>query len=84
MNAVGSVSGNFSALQSAESGIARASQNIDQDAAAIADGSLNGDGLGDVAAAMVDMSEQSVLAAISAKAVSIVNQTMGSLLDVMA
>jgi hypothetical protein len=84
MNAVGIVRGNFGALQAAQSGIARASQNIDRDAAAIADGALSGNGPGDIAAAMVDMSQQSEVAAVSAQAMSIANQTIGSLLDVMA
>ncbi len=80
---IGSVSSGFGALQNAASGISRASQGISQDAQSIATGALNG-AQANTTSALVDLSEQSVLAQISAAALSIDNQTLGTLLNVKA
>ncbi|HEY1312376.1 MAG TPA: hypothetical protein VGE92_00795, partial [Steroidobacteraceae bacterium] len=81
---IGSVSSGFGALQNAASGISRASQGISQDAQSIATGALNGAQANNTTSALADLSEQSVLAQISAAALSIDNQTLGTLLNVKA
>jgi len=78
---VSNISAGSGALQNAASGLARASQGVEQDAESIATGSLGGS---DTTAPLLDLSQQSVLAGASADAFSIANQTLGSLLDVLA
>lgn len=81
---ISSVSAGFGALQNAASGLTRASQGINQDAASIATGALNGDQPNNTTSALVDLSQQSVLAQMSAAALSIDNQTLGTLLNIKA
>jgi hypothetical protein len=81
---IGSVSSGFGALQNAASGITRASQGINQDAASIATGALNGSQPSNTTSALVDLSQQSILAQMSAAALSIDNQTLGTLLNIKA
>jgi hypothetical protein len=81
---IGSVSSAFGAFQNAAAGISRATQGINQDAQSIATGALNTGQSNSTTAALVDLSEQSVLAQMSAAALSIDNQTLGTLLNVKA
>lgn len=72
-----------SAVASALQGINTSVANFNQDAQAIADSVAGGD-IGDVASAMVDASQQNVLAELNARVLAMSEKTMGSLLDVLA
>ena len=77
MSIAGSVG---SAVNSALQGINTSVANFNQDAQAIA-GSVDG---GDVTGAMVDLSQQNVLAEMNVRVLALSEKTLGSLLDVLA
>ena len=65
------------ALQYAQQGISRGMANVEQDAQAIASGS-------DPMGALVDASQQKLNVQASAKALQIADQTLGTLINIMA
>jgi hypothetical protein len=73
------------AVQNAQLGINRGMANLDRDAQVIAQGSAaapdNGDGM---IGALVDAQVQKLSVEASARALSIVDQTLGTLLDIKA
>jgi hypothetical protein len=77
MSISGSVS---SAVSSALQGLNTSVANFNQDAQAIA-GSVDG---GDVTGAMIDASQQNVMAQMNAQVLAMSEKTLGSLLDVLA
>ena len=66
-----------SALQYAQQGISRGMANVAQDAQAIAGGA-------DPTGALVDASQQKLSVEANAKMLEIANQTMGTVINVMA
>jgi hypothetical protein len=77
-----SVSGIPSAFQSAQSGIRRGVAALDQDAQVVA-GDVSGD-VGALTGALVDSLQQRVAVEASARMLSTVDQTVGTLIDVKA
>jgi hypothetical protein len=75
MNGISGISSG--ALQYAQQGISRGMANVAQDAQAIASG-------GDPTDALVDASQQKLSVEANAKMLEIANQTMGTLINVMA
>jgi len=65
------------ALQYAQQGISRGMANVAQDAQAVASGA-------DPAAPLVDASQQKLAVEANAKMLQIANETMGTLINVMA
>jgi len=83
MSGISSIGFSTSALQSAMSGISQGMANLDADAQAIASGSIAGDPSA-MTGALVDAKSQAMSVEIAAQALSITDQTLGTLLDVMA
>jgi hypothetical protein len=83
MSGISSIGFSASALQSAMSGINQGMANLDADAQAIASGSVAGDPSA-MTGALVDAQSQAMSVEIAAKAMTITNQTLGTLLDVLA
>jgi hypothetical protein len=81
MSSLGAISSIPSAFQSAQSGIRRGLAGIDRDAQAVANGAA---GDGDVTGALVDSLQQRLLVEASARMLSTVDQTLGTLVDVKA
>jgi hypothetical protein len=81
MNSI-SISGIPSAFQSAQSGISRGVAGLDQDAQVVA-GGVSGD-VGALTGALVDALQQRVVVEASARMLSTVDQTVGTLIDVKA
>ena len=77
-----SVSGIPGAFQSAQSGIRRGLAGLDQDAQVVAS-DVSGD-VGALTGALVDALQQRVVVEASARMLSTVDQTMGTLIDVKA
>jgi hypothetical protein len=82
MSSLAGISSIPSAFQSAQSGIRRGLAGIDRDAQAVANGAA-GD-VGDVVGALVDSLQQRLLVEASARMLSTVDQTLGTLVDVKA
>jgi len=80
MSSLAAISNIPSAFQSAQSGIRRGLAGIDRDAQAVA----NGADVGDVTGALVDSLQQRLLVEASARMLSTVDQTLGTLVDVKA
>lgn len=83
MSGISSIGFGASAMQSAVSGINQGMANLDADAQSIASGSVTGDPSA-MTGALVDAQSQATSVEIAAKALSITDQTLGTLLDVMA
>ncbi len=83
MSGISSIGFGASALQSAMSGISQGMANLDADAQAIASGTVAGNPQA-MTGALVDAQSQAMSVEIAAKAMTITNQTLGTLLDVMA
>jgi hypothetical protein len=79
---INSVSGIPSAFQSAQNGIRRGVAGLDQDAQVVA-GGVSGD-VGALTGALVDALQQRVAVEASARMLSTVDQTVGTLIDVKA
>ncbi len=80
-----SVSDIGSGLQYAQSGIGRGLAKLSQDAQQVADAtSQPGGGADQLTNALVDADQQRLVVESSARALSIMNQTLGTLLDVKA
>jgi hypothetical protein len=77
-----SISSIPSALQSAQLGIRRGLAGIDQDAQVVANG-VSGDSDA-VAGALVDSLQQRLMVEASARMLSTVDQTLGTLVDIKA
>jgi hypothetical protein len=74
-----------SALQYAQAGISRGMAGLDRDAQTIAQATASDGGDSSaVTGALVDSQQQVLNVEVNAKALSITNQTLGTLLDVMA
>ena len=86
MSGISSIGFGSSAIQSALSGINRGIAGVNQDAAIVASNGLNaGGGAGDaVTNALLDAQQQLLSVEASAKALSITDQTLGTLIDVKA
>lgn len=85
MSGISSIGSGSSAIQNALSGINRGIAGINQDAAIVASNGLNAGGSGDaVTNALLDAQQQLLSVEASAKALSITDQALGSLLDVKA
>jgi hypothetical protein len=85
MNGLSSLGAGSSALQYAQAGISQGMANLDRDSQAIAQGIMSSGGdSSSVTGALVDAQQQALNVEASAKALSITNQTLGTLLDVMA
>jgi hypothetical protein len=74
---ISSINGASGALQYAQQGISRGMANVAQDAQAVASGV-------DPTGALVDASQQKLGVEANAKMLEIANQTMGTLINVMA
>ena len=74
---ISSINGASSALQYAQLGISRGMANVAQDAQAVASGA-------DPTAPLIDASQQKLSVEANAKALEIANQTMGTLINIMA
>lgn len=81
-NTIGSFS-TPSAFQSAEQGIRRGLNGLDQDAAKVAGAGISG-GADSTAGAMVDASQQKLIVQASARALSITDETLGTIIDMKA
>lgn len=80
-----SIGAGSSAQQYAQLGISRGMANFDRDSQAVAQGIMTSGGdSGSVTGALVDAQQQALNVEASAKALAIANQTLGTLLDVMA
>jgi hypothetical protein len=77
-----SVTGIPSAFQSAQLGIRRGLAGVDRDAQAVANGAAGG--VDAVTGALVDSLQQRLLVEASARMLSTVDQTLGTLVDVKA
>jgi hypothetical protein len=75
MNGISGISAG--ALQYAQQGISRGMANVAQDAQAVASGA-------DPTAPLVDASQQKLAVEANAKMLEIANQTMGTLINIMA
>jgi hypothetical protein len=75
MNAISGISAG--ALQYAQQGISRGMANVAQDAQAVAGGA-------DPTGPLVDASQQKLAVEANAKMLEVANQTMGTLINVMA
>lgn len=85
MNGLSSLGAGSSALQNAQLGISRGMANLDRDSQTVADGIVSSGGNSDaVTSALVDAQQQKLNVEASAKALSITDQTLGTLLDVHA
>jgi len=74
---ISSINGASSALQYAQLGISRGMANVAQDAQAVASGA-------DPTAPLIDASQQKLSVEANAKMLKIANQTMGTLINIMA
>ena len=85
MSGISGIGFGSSAIQSALSGIDRGIAGVNQDAAIVASNGLNAGGIGDaVTNALLDAQQQLLSVEASAKALSITDQTLGTLIDVKA
>jgi hypothetical protein len=78
------ISSSIPAAQSAQLGIRRGLAGIDRDAQLVANANGTSDGIDAIAGAIVDSLQQRILVEASAKMLSTVNRTLGSLIDVKA
>jgi len=84
MNSASSIGSGSNAIQNAQLGISRGMANLSRDEQVIAQGST-GPGAGDhTLDALVDARQQALNIEASAKALSITDKTLGTLLDVKA
>lgn len=80
-----SIGAGSSAAQYAELGISRGMANFARDSQAVAQGIMSQGGDSDaVTGALVDGQQQALNVEVSAKVLQVANQTLGTLLDVMA
>ena len=85
MSGISSIGFGSSAIQNALSGINRGIAGVNQDAAIVASNGLNAGGIGDaVTNALLDAQQQLLSIEASAKALSITDQALGTLIDVKA
>ena len=85
MSGISGIGFGSSAIQNALSGINRGIAGVNQDAAIVASNGLNAGGIGDaVTNALLDAQQQLLSVEASAKALSITDQTLGTLIDVKA
>ena len=85
MSSISGIGFGSSAIQNALSGINRGIAGVNQDAAIVASNGLNAGGIGDaVTNALLDAQQQLLSVEASAKALSITDQTLGTLIDVKA
>ena len=85
MSGISGIGFGSSAIQNALSGINRGIAGVNQDAAIVASNGLNAGGIGDaVTNALLDAQQQLLSVEASAKALSIADQTLGTLIDVKA
>ena len=85
MSGISGIGFGSSAIQNALSGINRGIAGVNQDAAIVASNGLNAGGIGDaVTNALLDAQQQLLNVEASAKALSITDQTLGTLIDVKA
>jgi hypothetical protein len=82
MNSISGIGSGTSALQSAELGIRRGLANVDRDAQVVAAESASGAGGGDAMMnALIDAHAQALNVEASARALSIVDSTLGTPID---
>ena len=85
MSSISGIGFGSSAIQNALSGINRGIAGVNQDAAIVASNGLNAGGIGDaVTNALLDAQQQLLNVEASAKALSITDQALGTLIDVKA
>ena len=86
MNSISGIGTGSSAVQNALLGINRGMANLSQDAQTVAQGGATSGGTGadPVIGALIDAKQQQLNVAASAAALSITDQTLGTLLDVRA
>ncbi len=88
MNSASGIGIGSSAVQNAQLGISRGMANFARDAQTVAQGSIASGaasgGVGAVTGALVDAQQQALDVKASAAALSIADQTLGTLLDVKA
>jgi hypothetical protein len=85
MSGLSSIGFGSNALQNAQLGISRGMANVARDTQVIAQASTaSGGGMQTITDALVDAKQQALNVEASAKALSITDQTLGSLLDVNA
>jgi hypothetical protein len=85
MSATSSIGFGSSAFQNAQFGINQGMANLSRDAQVIAQSSTaSGGGMNAITGALVDAQQQALDVEASARALSITDQTLGTLLDVTA
>jgi hypothetical protein len=84
MSSISSIGSTSSALQSAQLGIQRGMANVSRDDQVVAQGASTGVGTVSVTGALVDAKQQALNVEASARAMSITDQTLGTLLDIKA
>lgn len=85
MSGISGINFGSSAIQNALSGINRGIAGVNRDTAIVASNGLNAGGSGDaVTNALLDAQQQLLSVEASAKALSITDQTLGTLIDVKA
>jgi hypothetical protein len=81
MSTLSGIGGGTGALQSAQLGISRGMANVDRDAQAVASRAGGDDGMVN---SLVDAKSQALDVEASAKAFSIADKTLGTLIDIKA
>lgn len=83
MSSVSSIGGGSSAMQNAVQGIQRGIAKVNQDTSVIAESGVSGD-TDSMTHALLDAHQQALNVQASARAFSIVDKTLGTLLDIKA
>jgi hypothetical protein len=84
MSSISSIGSASNALQSAQLGIQRGMANVTRDDQVVAQAGNAGVGTNSVTGALVDAQQQALNVEASARAMSITDQSLGTLLDIKA
>ncbi len=84
MNAFPAIAFGSSAVQSSQLGISRGMTNLSRDQETIAQSSAGLGSLDSVTGALIDAQQQKIYVEANVKALSITDQTLGTLLDIKA
>ncbi len=84
MNGFSVIGNGSNAVQNAQLGMSRGIANLSRDAQVIADGTISADSGDAMTGALVDAQQQKLNVEASARALSIIDQTLGALLDIKA
>lgn len=84
MSTTTTIASGLSALQYAQAGMSQGMNNLARDEQTVAQSGVSESGGGDVTGALVDAQQQKLYVEASARAFSIADQTLGTLLDIKA